>query len=257
MGVARERQTEMSLGLGAVIGLGLAAQDDLVQEIAIVLAGLRQDSVKDGRAHDLTARQVDFEGSEKAPQALDLLKARFLVDPVDTRRMVLFEAAGGGHIGRDHELIDQAVRIEARPQGHRSHMPVLSQLDPAFGQFQIQRLAALAGRAERRIGRIEGLQMRLDQRLRIVIELAFDGLGVIDRRGGSVPGPLEALALQVALGVDPQMGGHGRAVDPGHQRTKIGRQALGQHPHHPVGEIAAVAAPSRRLVEGRAGPHIM
>ena len=48
-----------------------------------------------------------------------------------------------------------------------------------------------------------------------------------------------------------------RPVQPFLERTKIGRELLGQHRHHPVGEIGAVAAFQGLPVQGRAGGDIM
>ena len=47
-----------------------------------------------------------------------------------------------------------------------------------------------------------------------------------------------------------------RAIDAFLQRAHLRRQAFGQHRHHPIGEIDAVAAPPRLAVEARSGADV-
>ena len=65
-------------------------------------------------------------------------------------------------------------------------------------------------------------------------------------------GAVEAVALEMALGVDPHLGHQHRAILARHQRAPVVGQRLGQHRHDAVGEIdrgaAAVGGAVERLV---------
>ena len=70
---------------------------------------------------------------------------------VDRRRARLAsERLGGGDVGLDHELLDQAMRLEPLRAHHALDPALRVEHDLALGQVEVERLAPVAGRARAR-----------------------------------------------------------------------------------------------------------
>ena len=89
--------------------------------------------------------------------------------------------------------------------------------------------------------------MTVDGRLR----LGIGELGV-----GAHQDAVEAVAALHPVGADGHAHGQRRPVLALAQRAEVVRDALGQHRHHPVGEVDRIAPQHRLAVEGRARPDI-
>ena len=181
------------------------------------------------------------------------------MDPVHAGRVPGFQRARRGDVGRDHQLLDQPVAVVARRVADACHRAVVRKRDRAFRQLEIERAARLPRRPERAIDAVECGEHGPD-RIREAVPAAlcrrlhpFIGEPV----GRAHERALEAPVAQRTARVDPEMRGEAGAIDPRPQRAEIGRQRLGQHRHHAVGEIGGIAALLRRPVQRAAGPDEM
>ena len=99
-----------------------------------------------------------------------------------------------------------------------------------------------------------------EQRLRRCIgETVLGALDLLigEPRRRSHERALKLMAQQLAVPVDPQMGGKARPVFIGLQRTPAIRKLLGQHRHDPVREVDGIAAFIGHAVKGVAGTNVM
>ena len=60
----------------------------------------------------------DIERREEFAQRVDLLDRRLVVHAIDQRHARLLEGLGGGHVGEDHEFLDQPVRLQPLRRDH-------------------------------------------------------------------------------------------------------------------------------------------
>ena len=202
-------------------------------------------------------------------QRLELLAARRLVDAVHDRRLLRLERARRSDVGGDHEILDQPVRIEPLARRDGFDPSLLVEHDLPLGKVELERLALVARgeqcapaapqRLQRGLDQSAGtgafdlgheadrrrdldplLLRRVDGRLRILIgDVRRDP----DLRAGEAP------VLERPVLGDGKVARHRRAFLAFLQRADVGRQLFGQHRHDAVGEIDAVAARPRRLVE--------
>ncbi len=145
MGVAAQRQAEMTGILRSVIGLGLAAEYRFHdQRLFCRVADVLQHAVEQAGRDHLAQRQLLPERVEIVLERGQLLAAWRFVDAVDDRRGLAFERFRRGDIGRDHEILDHAVGIEPFADRDLGDLAVLVEHHAALGQFQLQRVAAVA-----------------------------------------------------------------------------------------------------------------
>ncbi len=144
MRVAAQRQAEMPLIGGRIIGLGLGAQHLLHHLRAeIRLADPIQDMVERRRPDHLAQREGDAIGLQIILQRGQLLARGRFVDAVHDRGLLRLQRLGGGDVGGDHVILDQPVRIEPRTRRDREDAPLLIQHHPSFGQVEVERLARI------------------------------------------------------------------------------------------------------------------
>ena len=160
------------------------------------------------------------------------------MDAVDHREGLALERLRRGDVRGDHEVLDHAVSIEPFAHGDLGDAALLVEHDASFWQFQLERIARLAGLEERAPGGPEVLQVpirvaRVDPRLRVLVG---DDFGDAEERAGEAP------VLDAAVLVDSQVAGHRGAVFALAERTDVGAQDLRQHRHDAVGEVDRVAA---------------
>ena len=71
---------------------------------------------------------------------------------VDDGAAPRLQRLGGGDVGLDHELFDQAVRVEPLRRVDAVDAAFAVEQDLALGQVEVERLAAVARGGERGIG---------------------------------------------------------------------------------------------------------
>ena len=81
--------------------------------------------------------------ARNSTSAASFSRARLVMGAVDELLAVLLERLGRRHIGEDHELLDQAVRLQPLRDHDAVEGAVWLEQDLALGQVEIERRAAL------------------------------------------------------------------------------------------------------------------
>src|SRR5215468_1371640 len=97
-------------------------------------------------------RQLQSEHGKKLRQCRKLLFRWLLVHTVDQGCALGFQLLRRGHIGCDHELLDQTMSVKAGRGNDAAHTPLSIELDLALRQIEIERRAAGASSGEAAIG---------------------------------------------------------------------------------------------------------
>ena len=226
----------------------------------------------EGRGPDhLAEREFDLERLEVILERNQLLAARRLVVAVHDRRLLRLQRLGRRHVGRDHVILDQLVRIEPLARRHRQNAPLFVEHHPALRQIEVERPPLLPSREHRLPASPKGFQgpfddLRRDRRRLLQLRHRAGGGGdlhliLIHRRlrvfvsnihGDSHSRTGEAPALQLPVLRHLQVADQRRAILALDQRADMRRQRLGQHRNHAIREIDAVAALPRLLVQSGA-----
>ena len=170
---------------------------------------------RDGQRSD--AERI-AEGGGEVFKIVDALGVGRLVDAVDGSNALVFEVGGHGFIGREHELLDQAMGEEPLGAGDAFHQAVLVELDERLGKIEVDGAAALALL-------VEDLSQLLHE------EKIFDQRGVtLAGRGVAIENELDGLV------------GHalGAADDAGHDL--VGEDFAARVDLHDAGEDEAIDA---------------
>ena len=69
--------------------------------------------------------------------------------------MPRLQLLGGGHIGQDHEFLNQPMTVEPRTRRDRCHVARFVQHDPTFREIEIERAPRLPRFQERPEGAVE------------------------------------------------------------------------------------------------------
>ncbi len=140
----------MTQPLGAVTRLHLGAEQLLHDfRAARQISDPLDDAVEGARLDHLPERELEIEGREIVLQRDQLLAARRFVDAVHDRRLLRLQRAGGGDVGGDHEVLDQAVRLEPVARGDRGDAALLVEHHAALGNVELERFALVPGCEER------------------------------------------------------------------------------------------------------------
>ncbi len=179
--------------------------------------------------------------------------------PIDQGGVALLQGLGGADVGLDHDLFDQLVRLERFAPRDRGHLACLIDHDPPLHALDGQGRAGVAGDLHAGIGGPQRAQHALKQGAGRVVRLAVDrrlGLLVGELGRGAHQAAHEAVAGLSPLSVEHHPHRHAGAVLALAQAAHVGRQGVGQHGLHAVGEIDAVALLPRLAVQGRIGGDI-
>ena len=182
------------------------------------------------------------------------------MDAIDERNARALAGLRRGHVGEDHELLDQPVRFQPLRHDHAIDRAVRLEHDLAFGNLEVERPALVAGAAHRPVGGIKRRDDRRDDRLGDLVRPAGNGelrLFVMEPRGGADEHAMEGVRAFAAVGADHHAHRERRPVLPRAQRTQVVGDALRQHRHDAVGKVDRVAALGRGAVERRAGPNVV
>ena len=249
MRISRQGEAEMADIVRAVFGLRLAPQHHLVDQRRFRRVGdAAQHAIEVARMHLIAGWQRNAEPVQEVAQRREFFIGRRRVHAIHHRLVQALQFLRGRDVGQDHELLDQPVAVEARPRCDAAHDAVVVQHDPALRQVEIERAARSAGGEQ---GTKRRIQMRMP--------------GVAVRRAPAAPprrsgaprcasgrgrsdGRLLRRCASIRISTNRQPRSSLRA-----QAAPAVGQRLGQHRHDAVGEIDAVAAGARRLVERRSG----
>ena len=92
----------------------------------------------------LALGERDVERGEEFAQRFDLLRRGLVVHAIDQRHARALQRLGRRHVGEDHELLDQPVRVEPLRHDDAVDRAVGLEQDLALGQIEIERLALVA-----------------------------------------------------------------------------------------------------------------
>ncbi len=121
-------------GLGDLVGLGLAVGSADVAAVAAGLDAFDREAGEAERVAELAGGLLEVE---------DALGVGGLVDAVDAGGLGL-DPVGDALVGREHELLDEAVRPAALRAHDGLHVAVGIELDDGLGEVEVDRAAALA-----------------------------------------------------------------------------------------------------------------
>ena len=261
MEVEIRRQTEMTGVFRGVAGLLHGPQQERVDH---VLGGgavrLRQHAGKPGRV-DRRLGQLQAHGPGRLGEGLELGQVRVLVDTVEDRAPCPGQGLGHRLVGGEHEVLDQQVRLVARPQVQLGHL-IAVEAHLGLGEVEFQAAALnppLLEQGRQVPGVVEhGRQPGMgptDLGVTQVGELVHGGVGepsVAADQAAAV-----ALADATTVGVEAEDGGESGPILVRHQAAQVVGQSLGQHGQHPVGQVGARAAAVGLPVDGRAHGHVV
>ena len=175
-------------------------------------------------------------------------------------RARLMEGARHGLVGREHELLDEAVAPQAGTLADADGLARRVELYLVFGRVQIQRAA-------RQAHPVQGLRELAHAHDDLVHGRAhpLDGLAVEDvlhlfigeAAGGADDGLLELDRADGAVLGDGQPRAQGQARHVGAQRAQVVGELGRQHRDDGAGQVDARAAAHGLLVQGRLRAHVM
>ena len=175
---------------------------------------MRENGVEMMRAEHLSARKAGADRVGKVAKPFGLFRVGLVMDPKDTRPLRPDQRLGGGHVRRDHIILDQALRFGLRPLDDRFWRAFGIENDTPLLQVEGQRLTCRARLAER-LPRTEQVgQDRLVQFQLAGCHAAFvPGLDAVvgQPRGGTDQRALEAVRGDIAILVHRDDGDHGGA----------------------------------------------
>ena len=247
--------------LDAVDSLCLASQNRLIDHGFIRCAGyMGQQRVELPRAQNLAARQFRADRIGKVAQRVHLFRVGLVVNAEHAGAHGLCQCLRRRDIGRDHVVLDQALRVALRPLDDRVRHPVFIKKHTPFLEVQRQWLTRLPRRVERPPGSEQvGNDAVLQRDAGLVMSPFVPCLNLIigqpccraDQR------PFKPVRDHLAAVIEDHFRDHRRAWLFWSKRAQIIRQRLGEHRHNAVGQIDRVAAPFCFSVQGRAGADVI
>src|ERR1035437_8957316 len=191
----------------------------------------------------------------------DAFRIGHFVNPVDGGDAGLLQVSGDALVGRQHELLDDAVGDIARRARDAGHGAQFVELDERFRQVEIDGAAAHALLVEHQRQLLHQLEAR-HQRL---VALAHNGVafeqqvdvGVGHALGATHHAGGELLAHHLAMMIDLHQRGEHQAIHVGDERAQVGGELVGQHGDGAIREVNAGAAQLGFQIDGRSGAHIV
>ena len=207
-------------------------------------------------------RHAHGHGLEVVAQDLLLLGRGAFVHAKQAGLAALGDEVGAAHVGGQHGLLDELVRVVAGARHDLFDAAVLVANDLRFSGFKIHRAALLARNEQ---GTIDVVQV--EQVLDAVLALGGLGaarvgqdrcyLGIGKARVAVHHGRVELVGVHLALGGDEHVADHAQALDFGVQGTKPVAELLGQHGDHAARKVHAGGAVVGIDVDGAAGLHVV
>ena len=178
-----------------------------------------------------------------------------LVDAIQRRDALVLEIAGDALVGRQHELLDDAVgdvALRARDAGHQA---VLVELDHRLGQIEVDGAAAHALAVEDQRQLAHQLE-DVDQPAVVLAQrgIAFEDevdVGIGHALGGADDALAQRVADDLALVVDLHHARQHHAIDLRTQAAHVGGELDGKHGHGAIGKVDRGAAQARLEIDGR------
>src|SRR5579872_1996242 len=231
--------------------------DALAGAVSGAAVGLHLHAMNGERTHAERVSESSGDGFE----VVDAFRVRLFVDAIEAGDAARLEMVRYRLVGREHELLDDAVRDVALGARDGAHQSEFFELDDGLRQIEVDRSAALAFAVEDLLQIAHELEHR-DQR-GIAGELGFvafeDG---VDRGVGHALGGANHALAQVVLDdltavVDLHDAGEHEAVELRAQAADVGREFEREHGHGAVGKVDTGAAQAGLLIEGTRGRDVL
>ncbi|MCY1291207.1 hypothetical protein D9M70_403880 [compost metagenome] len=266
VGVGLVVETEVAIVVGAVHRLTQRAQHHGLDQVEVrtLLDGLQQGLVilRRGAVLGLLATlQRQSQLAEEGAQLFQALRRRAVVHAVQRRDVVILHEARGGHVGGQHALLDQLVRVIALGRADLGDLAPGAEDDARLLGLEVDGTALVAGRQQHLEQRVELLEVRHDIGVLATQLLGLGGLRLLEDGADLVVGQprvgmdhrlVELVVDQLAGLREAHLADHRQAIDVRVQRAQAVGQLLRQHRHHALGEVHRVAALLRLVIQRRA-----
>ena len=201
-------------------------------------------------------RRGHVERGQLLGQARDARGVRALVDAVERRQLARLQVAGDRLVGRDHQVLDQLVRLGLLARHDAGHVALVREVELRLDRLDGQRAALRPCGLERR-GRRPRRGQRRGPRLLGALAAREDPVDprVVEPGVGADDGAVERAAHELRA-VEVELDGDGQAVLEGHERAGVVGQGLGQHRLDLAGHVHAGRAAVGLAVDRGARRHM-
>lgn len=131
-----------------IAGLGHGPQAKPVHQIFLIRAAGRGQNALKGCGRGLRGQGFQSRGGQRAEKAFQTFRVRLGMYAVKEGQPGFLKMPGNGLVGRDHELLDQPVRVVALAKADFLHAALGVKAVFGLGQIEIQAAARSAGRAQ-------------------------------------------------------------------------------------------------------------
>ncbi|VVO41215.1 hypothetical protein PS706_05921 [Pseudomonas fluorescens] len=178
---------------------------------------------------------------------------------------MLLQEFSRGHVGRQHALLDQLVRIVTRGRGDRGNLALGTEDNPGFLGFKIDRATGMTCAQQHLVQRVKLLEVRHHISVLAAQSLGFAGLRRFQDGADLVVGQtrlgvdhrfVELVVGHFAGFRDGHLAHHGQTVDFRVQGAQAVGQLLRQHRDHALREVHGVAAYLGFVIQGRTDLHV-
>ena len=206
--------------------------------------------------------RVDLQRGQHLLQLSDTLILRLAVYPVQTFGFRGAQRHRGFHIGGDHALLDQAMRVVARDGIKSLDGALLADARLDLAAAEIQRAARIARMLECAVHGIQSLQRCAHGRRHIACML----LGILQIAPRLIVGQarvrdddrlVESRLAQFAGLAHMHVADECQSLHARHERAEMIRQIFRQHGYHPIRKVHRGGARPRFQVQRRAVAHVI
>ena len=201
------------------------------------------------------------EGGGDGLEIVDALGVGLLVDAVEAGDAVRLEMVRDGFVGREHELLDDAVGDVALGAGDGLHQSEVVEFDDGLGQIEVDRSAALALAIENLLQVAHEFEVFQERGVTLALGVVTCEYGVDGGVGHALGGANHALAQIVvddlAAVIDLHDAGEHEAIELRAQAADVGGEFEREHGHGTIGKVNAGATQTGFLIEGARGRNIL
>ena len=261
--VGLEGQAEVAAVDGGVDGLAHRAQQHHVDLLGVgALLGGLGDALELVRAGLIAHAQAHAQRLQVGAQQLHLLGRGPLVHAVQAHVLAQADEVGAAHVGRQHALFDQAVRVVARARHDLLDVAGLVAHDLRLDGVEVDRAAPLP-RAQQ--GAVHLVQVQQVGHARAPLRglgparVGQDGrhLGVGQARVAVHHRRVQLVGMHLALRGDQHVAHHAQALHLGVERAQAVAELLGQHGDHAARKVHAGGAVVGVDVDRAARRHVV
>ncbi len=198
-------------------------------------------------------RQLKAEVLEHRAQGLETVLARAVMDAKQGGLRMLDQEVRCTNVGRQHALLNEAVRVIAHDRHDACDLAVLVEFHHRFRGIEVDR-SALVSRGEQHAEHVvQHHQVRQQLLVNAVILVRaierIGHLGVSQPRIRMEHGFHESITLDFTRLRDRHVADQRQPIHLRFQRTHLVRQGLGQHGNHPPREVHRIPAQPRLAVQ--------